>query len=70
MLEIENYWTVLPFWKKKSYFYGFRRGKGKCLKQEYILLFKFIVEIKFTESNKIGPLVFAAKFCKWAVWDA
>ena len=26
-------------------------GAGKCLKQEYILLFKFMEEIKFTETN-------------------
>lgn len=26
-------------------------GAGRCLKQEYILLFKFMVEIKFTETN-------------------
>ena len=27
------------------------KGAGRCLKQEYILLFKFMVEIKFTETN-------------------
>ena len=49
---------------------GVLKGAGKCLKQEYILLFKFRVEIKFTKTNQPRQLVLQAKFYKWAIWDA